>query len=131
MDGCQEGYAALNPRPSVSCQFIHPFNHLLLPVDPVQMFSQNRQAHRLQNVRVLQDHTVGSYQGKERNSETACSELQTSAPAGWHVSVGTPVERTGEVSFLVTLVCHVVKLQMLLQRTIWNSTYHGQNPNVE
>ena len=65
MDGRQVGQASLHARPSVSRQFVHPFDHLLLPVDPVKVIAEDRQSRRLQDAGVLEDDSVGSW-GKRR-----------------------------------------------------------------
>lgn len=53
MDGCQVHYASLNACASVSGHFVHPFNHLLLSVYPIQMIPEDWQSYWLKNVGIL------------------------------------------------------------------------------
>lgn len=61
MDGRQGRQTPLYASPSVSGQFVHPLDYLLLPIDPVQVIAQNRQSGRLQDAGVLQDNSIGSW----------------------------------------------------------------------
>lgn len=61
VDGGQVWYPSLYACTSISSQFVHPLYHLLLPVDPVQMISQNSQPHWLKNVGILEDDAIGSW----------------------------------------------------------------------
>lgn len=60
MNACQVSNSTLDPRPPGSICFLNSLNHLLLAINPVQVIPQNSQAHWLQDVGVLQGHTVRS-----------------------------------------------------------------------
>lgn len=75
MDGRQGGQASLDAGSSLSGQFVHPFDHLLLPIDPVQVLAQNRQSRRLQDAGILEDNPIGSW-GERAEPDQDWSELQ-------------------------------------------------------
>lgn len=66
MDRRQVRYPSLDSRAAVSGQLVHPLYHLLLPINPVQVVPQDGQAHWLEDVGVLQDDTVGSWEEKDQ-----------------------------------------------------------------
>jgi len=68
VDGGQVGDAALDAGASVAGHLVHALNHLLLPVDPVQVLPQDADPHGLQNVGVLQDDAIGSWQERRRDN---------------------------------------------------------------
>lgn len=65
VDGRQGREASLDARASVSTQLVHALDHLLLPVDPVQVLPQDRQPRRLQDARVLEDDPIGSWGSRQ------------------------------------------------------------------
>lgn len=60
VDGGQVRDPPLDACATVSRHFVHPLDHLLLPVDPVQVISQDGETGGLQDVRVLEDDAIGS-----------------------------------------------------------------------
>lgn len=61
VDGREGGQASLHARASLPAQLVHPLDHLLLPVDPVQVVPQDREARWLQDAGVLEDNPIGSW----------------------------------------------------------------------
>lgn len=62
LDGMNAGQIldpALNAGSLLAVQLVHAFDHLLLSVNPVQVIAQDRQAHGLQDVGVLEDDPIG------------------------------------------------------------------------
>lgn len=51
---------ALDPRPFEAVHFLHPLDHLLLTINPVQVIAQHSESHRLKDVGVLQGHTIST-----------------------------------------------------------------------
>ena len=66
MNAGQVGDAALDSCPCVPRGLVHTLDHLLLPVNPVEVFAQHGQAHGLNDVGVLQGQAVGPCERDKR-----------------------------------------------------------------
>lgn len=67
VDVRKSGNAGLDFCPTLACRLVDALNHLLLPVDPVEVIPEHREAHWLQYVRVFDHNPIGACREGEKN----------------------------------------------------------------
>lgn len=60
VDVCKRSNTSLDFRAALTRRLVNALNHLLLPIDPVEVIPEHRQAHRLKYVGVLNHNPIGA-----------------------------------------------------------------------